>query len=221
MMREIVLDTETTGLDPESGHRLVEIGCVELVNHMPTGEVFHCYINPQRSMPQEAYNVHGLSEDFLKDFDPFPSVVEKFLKFLGEDPLIIHNASFDMKFINYELQKAGYSIIEKNEIVDTLRMARKKFPGSPASLDALCRRFKIDNTARTKHGALIDCELLASVYLELIGGAQTRLTLEKSKDVPITKTAPQKKRHRSPRDFPIAPSELEAHEKFIQKYITS
>lgn len=174
-MREIVLDTESTGLDPQAGHRLVEIGCVELYNHIPTGKTYHQYINPERDMPSEAFNVHGLSEDFLQQFPIFSAIFEDFLLFLGDAPLIIHNAAFDIKFINAELALCGRDPVVKNEIVDTLDMARKKFPGAPASLDALCRRYKIDNTQREQHGALLDAELLAQVYLELLGGKQKSL----------------------------------------------
>lgn len=176
-MREIVLDTETTGLDPFSGHRVVEIGCVELINHVRTGNYFHTYLNPERSMPREAENVHGLSEEFLKDKPKFAQVAGSFLEFIGDAPLVIHNAAFDMKFLNAELSVAGKSEIDFGRAIDTVLMARQKFPGQPASLDALCKRFTIDLTARTKHGALLDAELLADVYLELLGGRQSALSL--------------------------------------------
>ncbi len=174
-MREIVLDTETTGLDPEQGHRIVEIGCIELKNHIPTGNTYHVYVNPMRDMPEVAFNIHGLSYDFLKKFPIFEEHVHKFLNFIKNDRLIIHNARFDMKFINAELKWAKLPAIPFNRAIDTLSMAREKFPGSPASLDALCKRFKIDNTNRVLHGALLDSELLARVYLELIGGTQPDL----------------------------------------------
>ncbi len=173
-MREIVLDTETTGLDPSDGHRIVELGCIELVNHMPTGRVFHRHINPERDMPEAAYAVHGLSAEFLAKFPPFAEHVEAFLEFVGDGRLIIHNAEFDLKFINSELRRLGKAPL-RCDVEDTLALARRRFPGAQASLDALCRRFAIDLTARTKHGALLDCELLAAVYLELIGGRQPGL----------------------------------------------
>ena len=171
-MREIVLDTETTGLDPRTGDKIVEIGAVELWNHLPTGKTFHKYLNPERNMPEEAQAVHGLTEDFLRDKPLFSQIVDDFLRFIKDSKLIIHNASFDMKFINAELELAKKSKLSGDIAIDTLSIARKKFPGSPASLDALCRRFNIDNSARTLHGALLDSEILAEVYLELIGGRQ-------------------------------------------------
>lgn len=171
-MREIVMDTETTGLDPNTGDRIVEIGGVELLNHMPTGRTYHQYINPERSMSQEAFEVHGLGDDFLRDKPVFKSIAQEFLDFVGDAKLVIHNASFDMKFINAELGWLGIKPLPYDQAIDTLDIARKKFPGSPASLDALCRRFGIDNSSRTLHGALLDSEILAEVYLELIGGRQ-------------------------------------------------
>lgn len=176
-MREIVLDTETTGLDPDQGDRLVEIGCVELFNHMPTGNTYHQYINPQRDMPQEAFNVHGLSEEFLSDKPVFATVVQAFLDFIGDAKLVIHNASFDMKFLNAELRRAALPVIPMAQALDTLDIARRKFPGAQNSLDALCRRFNIDNSSRVLHGALLDSEILAEVYLELIGGRQPDFVL--------------------------------------------
>ncbi|EIE50059.1 DNA polymerase III subunit epsilon [Citreicella sp. 357] len=176
-MREIVLDTETTGFEPETGDRIVEIGAVELFNHVATGKTYHQYINPERSMPQGAFEVHGLGDDFLRDKPVFASVADDFLAFIGESRLVIHNASFDVKFLNAELKWAGRPLLPKDSAIDTLEIARRKFPGSPASLDALCRRFNIDNGARTLHGALLDSEILAEVYLELIGGKQPDLVL--------------------------------------------
>ena len=171
-MREIVLDTETTGFEPAEGHRIVEIGAVELFNHMPTGRTYHQYINPQRSMPAEAFAVHGLGDDFLRDKPVFAHVGAAFLEFVADAPLVIHNAAFDMKFLNAELGWAKLPLLQMTRATDTLLIARRKFPGSPASLDALCRRFGVDNSAREKHGALLDSEILAEVYLELIGGRQ-------------------------------------------------
>lgn len=190
-MREIVLDTETTGFDAYDGDRIVEIGCVELYNHMPTGETYHVYINPERSMPQGAFDIHGIGPDLLeppkepekgqvllRDKPVFAKVGQSFLDFIGDDSkLVIHNASFDMKFLNAELKRMGLSEIPWERALDTLAIARTKFPGSPASLDALCRRFSIDNSNRTLHGALLDSEILAEVYLELIGGRQPDFAL--------------------------------------------
>ena len=179
-MREIVLDTETTGFEPGEGDRLVEIGGVELMGHVPTGRTYHQYINPQRSMPQEAFEVHGLGDEFLADKPLFKDVAQEFLDFVGDAKLVIHNAAFDMKFLNAELGWVNKPLLPMDQAIDTLMIARKKFPGSPASLDALCRRFGIDNSARTLHGALLDSEILAEVYLELIGGRQPDFALSSS-----------------------------------------
>jgi len=176
-MREIVLDTETTGLDPRTGDRVVEIGCVELVDHFPTGETWHQYINPERDMPDGAFRVHGLSEAFLSDKPLFREIAEPFLEFIGDAVLVIHNAGFDIGFLNCELAAHGYPALGMDRVIDTLALARRKHPGGQNSLDALCRRFGIDNTSRTLHGALLDSEILADVYLELIGGHQARLNL--------------------------------------------
>ena len=176
-MREIVLDTETTGFEPGEGDRLVEIGCVELIGHVQTGRTYHQYINPQRSMPQSAFEVHGLGDEFLADKPLFKDVAQAFLDFIGDAKLVIHNAAFDMKFLNAELGWVDKPLLPMDQAIDTLAIARKKFPGSPASLDALCRRFGIDNSSRTLHGALLDSEILAEVYLELIGGRQPDFAL--------------------------------------------
>ena len=176
-MREIVLDTETTGLDPQSGDRLVEIGCIELLNSLPSGQVFHRYIDPERDMPAEAFKVHGLSKEFLAGKPKFSEIARDFLDFIGDASLVIHNAEFDMKFINAELRRLNFEPLLNNRVVDTLALARRKHPGSPNSLDALCSRYGIDNSRRTKHGALLDSEILAEVYLELCGGRQTALLL--------------------------------------------
>ncbi|MCA0431926.1 MAG: DNA polymerase III subunit epsilon [Proteobacteria bacterium] len=176
-MREIILDTETTGLSAAEGHRIVEIGAVELLNHVPTGKTFHVYINPERDMPKEAEAVHGLSAAFLKDKPVFSAIVEDFVRFIGEATLVIHNAQFDMGFINAELSYVDRQPVDYGQVVDTLQIARRKFPMASNSLDALCKRFGIDNSRRTKHGALLDAELLAEVYLELIGGRQTAMDL--------------------------------------------
>lgn len=176
-MREIVLDTETTGLDPRAGHRLVEIGCVEIVNKVVTGRTFHVYLNPQRSMPIEAFKVHGLSDAFLSDKPLFKAVAQDFLSFIGEDPLVAHNAAFDAGFLNHELGQLGLAPIPMLRVVDTLAIARRRHPGAPLSLDALCQRYGIDNSRRVRHGALLDAEILAEVYAELSGGRQSSLAL--------------------------------------------
>ena len=176
MIREIVLDTETTGLSHAEGDRLVEIGCVELINHIPSGENFHIYLNPQRSMPEEAFRVHGLSAEFLSDKPLFKDKAAEFRNFIDDSKLIIHNAPFDMGFLNAELVRAGFSTLG-NEVLDTVMLARKKHPGARVSLDALCKHYGIDNSRRALHGALLDSEILAEVYLELIGGKQVSLAL--------------------------------------------
>ena len=176
-MREIVLDTETTGLDPLRGDRLVEIGCVEIFNRMPTGQTYHVYINPERDMPMEAFNVHGLSTEFLASKPLFTEVVDEFLAFIGDTPLVIHNASFDISFINAELDRIKRKAIPKDRLVDTLLLARRKHPGVSNRLDDLCSRYQIDNSRRTKHGALLDAELLAEVYIDLVGARQSQLLL--------------------------------------------
>ena len=210
--REIVLDTETTGLDPASGHCIVEIGCVELENTVQTGRVYHVYINPQRDMPQAAFAVHGLSQEFLSQFPPFPDIMDDFLSFVAEAPLVIHNANFDMRFLNAELKRHGRGDL-LNPVVDTLKLAKKKYPGAPASLDMLCRRFKIDTTKREKHGALLDAQLLSDVYLELLGGAQPKLTLsEKSVEQKIAEGPVHFKK---PRVFSLTKEEQEAHKEAL------
>jgi DNA polymerase III subunit epsilon len=176
-VREIVLDTETTGLDPFQGHRLVEIGCIELVNRIPSGQSFHRYLNPEREVPPEAVAIHGLSTEFLKDKPFFAEIVEDLVAFIGDAPLVAHNALFDLGFLNAELERAGKMLMPRERLVDTLLLARRKYPGAPNRLDDLCARYGIDNSHRTKHGALLDAELLADVYLELIGARQAQLVL--------------------------------------------
>lgn len=176
-MREIVFDTETTGLDPSQGDRLVEIGCIELINRFPTGNTFHCYFNPERDMPATAFDIHGLSIEFLKDKPLFTHMADELVTFLGDAPLVAHNAMFDLGFLNAELERVGRTIVSRERLVDTLMLARRKHPGSPNRLDDLCARYKIDNSRRTKHGALLDAELLADVYVELIGARQAILGL--------------------------------------------
>lgn len=215
-MREIVLDTETTGFSPEEGDRIVEIGAVELHNHMPTGRVYHQYINPERSMPEGAFQVHGLSEEFLRDFPVFKAVGQAFLDFAGDAKLVIHNAAFDMKFLNAELGWCNLRQLPWDQAIDTLAIARTRFPGSPASLDALCRRFNVDNSAREKHGALLDSEILAEVYLELIGGRQPDFALA-SNSAGGTETTARKIGAR-PRPLPerITNEERAAHAAMIE-----
>lgn len=219
MSREIVLDTETTGFEPSQGHRLVEIGCVELINYIPSGRIFHTYINPERAVPQEAYNVHGLSYDFLKDHPPFKEVAHLFLAFIEDAPLVIHNAKFDMKFLNAELKSHEWPEIPFSRAIDTLAIARQKFPGSPASLDALCKKFDIDNKAREKHGALLDAELLAQVYLELIGGKQPGLSLHfSSNENKIGNSNVQENKHLRPaRIYTVTQEEQDRHQQLVGK----
>jgi len=218
-MREIVLDTETTGLDPEQGDRIVEIGAVELVNHMPTGATYHQYINPQRSMPQEAFAVHGLGDEFLRDKPVFTNIASDFVAFIGQSRLVIHNAAFDMKFLNAELRWADRPQIPRDQALDTLAIARKRFPGSPVSLDALCRRFNINNTARTLHGALLDSEILAEVYLELVGGRQPALTLASREDTAHPSVSKSQDWRPVPRPVPlpsrVSEDELTRHSELI------
>lgn len=216
-MREIVLDTETTGLKPADGHRIVEIGCVELRNHVPTGNAFHKYVNPERDMPPEAFQVHGLSEGFLSDKPVFAEIVGEFLEFIGESKLIIHNAGFDMGFINAELKPLGLTSIPMSQTIDTVRMARDKFPGAQASLDALCRRFNIDSSARTKHGALLDAELLAEVYLELMGGRQQGFGLADADESGPSAAAPIERVARTPRLHEASKKELAVHREFLKR----
>ncbi len=214
-MREIVLDTETTGLDPDSGDRLVEIGAVELVNHMPTGRTFHAYINPQRDVPQEVVEVHGLTAQFLADKPVFSAIAAEFAAFIGDARLVIHNAAFDMKFLNAELGWAGQPTVPWARAVDTLDLARRRFPGAQNTLDALCRRFGVDNSAREKHGALLDSELLAEVYLELMGGRQPDLSLAVVTAGPASGgswVVPPRPRPLAPR---LTPAEAEAHARFV------
>lgn len=220
-MREIVLDTETTGMNPSEGDRLVEIGCVELENHVPTGKTYHVYLNPERDVPAEAVAVHGLTREFLKDKPVFSQVFDDLLAFIGDDGLVIHNAEFDMKFINAELSSVGHGGIPMRRVKDTLIMARKKFPGSPASLDALCRRYNIDLSGRELHGALLDAQLLAEVYLELVGGRQHGLGLGAEQKPAaegatlVSLQAGRERKERAPRPHAPTAEERAAHEKMI------
>ncbi|MEO0862143.1 MAG: DNA polymerase III subunit epsilon [Pseudomonadota bacterium] len=217
-MREIVLDTETTGFEPESGDRIVEIGAVELMNHVQTGRTYHQYINPERSMPQGAFEVHGLGDEFLKDFPVFKAIGQDFIDFIGDAKLVIHNAAFDMKFLNAELGWMGLDILPMHRAIDTLAISRSKFPGSPASLDALCRRFGVDNSAREKHGALLDSEILAEVYLELIGGRQPDLVLAADRSSSTGPTGQQwsASRRPSPLASRLTDEERAAHNAHIE-----
>ncbi|MEM6886592.1 MAG: DNA polymerase III subunit epsilon [Pseudomonadota bacterium] len=218
-MREIVLDTETTGFDPDSGDRIVEIGAVELVGHVATGRTYHQYINPDRSMPEDAFKVHGLGDDFLRDKPRFAQIGRDFLDFVGDAKLVIHNAPFDMKFLNAELKWISLPQIPVNRAIDTLEIARKKFPGSPASLDALCRRFKVDNSARTLHGALLDSEILAEIYLELIGGRQPGFGLTNAGPGRTSGDEPEWKPRPRPKALPsrLSDTEAAAHAEFVTK----
>jgi DNA polymerase-3 subunit epsilon len=212
-IREVVLDTETTGLDPAAGHRIVEVGCIELSNHVPTGRTFHRYVNPQRSMPSDAFAVHGLSDEFLARHQLFAGVVDDLLAFIADSPLVIHNAKFDIGFLNSELGRIERPPIAESRAIDTVSMARRKFPGAPASLDALCRRFNVDNSGRTKHGALLDAELLAEVYLELIGGREPALGLVAA--APMEAAGPAARSARPPRPYAPSAEEAARHAAFV------
>jgi DNA polymerase-3 subunit epsilon len=225
-MREIILDTETTGMDPSTGDRLVEIGCVEVFNKVPTGRTFHKYLNPERDIPAEAVAVHGLTREFLKDKPVFSEIFTDFLAFVGDAMLVIHNAEFDMKFINAELKTVGHGGIHMKRVTDTLMLARRKFPGSPASLDALCRRYNIDLSGRELHGALLDSQLLAEVYLEMSGGRQGGLGFEAVQvaAIPVSGIAPlvslqaaRERKYREPRPHAPTEEELAAHEAMVVK----
>ena len=215
-IREIVLDTETTGLSHENGDRIVDIGCVELINHVQTGNTYHVYINPERSMNKEASEISGITDDFLIDKPLFKDIVDEFLNFVQDSPLVIHNAKFDIGFLNSELQRVGKPIFDLDKAIDTLLIARKKFPGAPVNLDALCKRFDVDTSIRVKHGALIDCFLLADVYINLLGGRQSDLSFanETTKIVVSTNTSSI---IRDARDFSPSNDELAAHSEFIAK----
>ena len=219
-MREIVFDTETTGLDPDAGHRIIEIAAIELVNHLPTGRSFHRHVNPEREIAPEAQAIHGMKLADLVDKPVFANIVAELLEFLGDARLVAHNAEFDVKFVNAELKALGFPPIPMARALDTVQMARRKFPGAPASLDALCQRFGVDNTQRTLHGALLDAELLSEVYLELIGGRQAAMLLDAGTDAGGLIMAPAIARQRPPRAVrPHAPSEEElvAHAALLAK----
>ena len=219
-MREIVLDTETTGFEPTEGDRIVEIGAVELFNHMPTGRTYHQYINPQRMMPKAAFEVHGLGDDFLRDKPLFRDIAQAFLDFVGTDRMVIHNASFDMKFLNHELALAGRQTLSWGRVTDTLAMARDRLPNASASLDALCQRFGVDNSGRELHGALLDSQLLAEVYLELVGGRQTAISFDaapaRTDAKAIIPSAPRRRRP-TPLRPRLTEAEQVAHAGFIAR----
>lgn len=212
-MRELIFDTETTGFDPMTGDRLIEIGLVEMIDHSLTGSNYHVYVNPERDMPESAFKVHGLSSEFLKDKPVFSDIMDEFIEYVGDDSVLVaHNAEFDMRFINWELENAGRPILHTKRFVDTLAIARTKFPGAANSLDALCKRFGVNNTHRTMHGALLDAEILADVYIELLGGRQAGLDLTVQKAA----VAAGPKKARAPRSFPISDEELTAHAEFVK-----
>lgn len=224
MTREICLDIETTGLDPRDGHKIIEIACIEMVDKIRTGKFFHAYVNPRRDVPAEAFAIHGISTEFLQDKPIFDHIAHKFLDFINGATIVIHNAAFDTKFINYELKIIGLEPLNKNSVVDSLAIARNKFPGAQASLDALCKRFGIDLSRRTKHGALLDTELLCDVYVELMGGAQSGLVFEVARQEEIvTKIDAQEdasfsqKQLLPKRDFSVSLDDLQKHKEFILK----
>jgi DNA polymerase-3 subunit epsilon len=214
-MREIVLDTETTGLNPRGGDRLIEIGCIELVNRYPTGSEFHVYINPERDVPAEAQSVHGITTEFLRDKPLFSELADAFLAFVGEDTLIIHNASFDVGFLNVELERLAKPQIAMERVVDTLQLARRKHPSGPNSLDALCKRYGVDNTMRVKHGALLDSVLLSEVYLELLGERQGALTLGSASAAPLTAGRARAAKRPEPLPSRTSTADEVAHAAFI------
>lgn len=214
-MREIILDTETTGLDPYDGHRVVEIGCVELVNSIPTGRTWHCYLNPERDMPEQAFSVHGLSADFLRDKPLFADKADELLGFIESAMLVMHNASFDFGFLNAELERIARPLLTWDRVVDTLALARRRHPGSPSSLDALCRRYGVDLSERDLHGALLDCRLLASVYVELVGGHQARLELAPNGAQAAILQEVAVRPRPAPLSPRISPAEREAHRAFV------
>lgn len=216
-MREIALDTETTGFDPATGHKVVEIGCVEMFGRIKTGAVYHVYLNPERDMPEEAFRVHGLSSEFLSDKPCFRDVVGDFRTFIADTPLIIHNAAFDMRFINAELEQVGHEPLPMTIATDTVVIAKKKFPGAPANLDALCRRFNIDLSKRTHHGALLDADLLADVYLELMGGRQATMELAAEVAAIMETSTEMERTYRAARSFPVSEQELASHAKLVEK----
>ncbi|MBQ8870731.1 MAG: DNA polymerase III subunit epsilon [Alphaproteobacteria bacterium] len=222
MLREIVFDTETTGFHYDGGDRLIEIGAVELINHMPTGRVYHQYINPERDVPEDAVKVHGLTTEFLQNYPKLSEIAQDFIDFVGDDGILVaHNATFDINFINYEFKHKGFKTYSWDRVVDTLEIARNKFPGARNNLDALCRRFNIDNSARTKHGALLDAELLAEVYLELLGGAEPSMELSHNiKEKVSGAEVVLERTYRAPRSFVLTDEEENLHQEFLSNKIS-
>ncbi len=218
MRREIVLDTETTGLNPHDGHRITEIGCVELIDYVPTGKTYHTYVNPEREVPEVAEKITGLTYAFLKDFPLFKDICQNFLDFIGDAPLVIHNAAFDMRFINSELERQFIKPIAFSRAIDTIQIARAQFPGSPANLDALCKRFDIDLSKREKHGALLDAELLARVYLELRGGRQKDLFIQDAEQLVASYSRINRVKNWPERDFRPSAEEARLHQEFLKKF---
>lgn len=215
-MRSITLDLETTGLDPQKGHRIIEIGCVELYNNFPTGKVWQKYVNPERKIPLEAFEIHGISEEFLADKPVFPEIADDLLSFIKGSVLIIHNANFDLKFLNYELEKINKKNLNQYEIIDTLSLAKKIFPGMSVNLDALSRRYKIDLSRRKKHGALLDAEILADVYVEMLGGRQQGMDFNLSKNINKTHNSHTKNEY-SKTIYELKEKEIESHKKMLLK----
>jgi DNA polymerase-3 subunit epsilon len=220
MSREVVFDTETTGIEYAQGHRLVEIGAVELINHMPTGKTYHQYINPEREVPEEVVKIHGLTYDILKEYPTFDKIADEWLEFVGDADLVAHNASFDMNFVNYELKQIGKPEMSWEKCIDTLEMARRMFPGAKNNLDALCKRFEIDNSARTYHGALLDAQLLSEVYLEMLGGKEPSLLLDAQKQAAsVVVEGKGEKTFREPRHFDLDEDFEAEHKAFLEKNI--
>ena len=220
-MREVVLDTETTGLDVHSGHKIIEIGALEIINLVPSGRTLHLYINPERNIDQGAIKIHGITQEFISNKPTFKQIAQEFLDFINNDQLVIHNASFDLAFLNSELRQSGFQIISEDKVVDTLKIARQKFPGAQASLDALCRRFQIDNSHRKLHGAVIDADLLAAVYVELRGGLQPDLqfnevAIEGKVNTKDFQSSSVNRKHRPIRQHEPTKEELHNHSQFLK-----
>lgn len=221
-MREIIFDTETTGMSPQDGHRMVEIGAIELVGRVPSGRTYHQYINPEREIDAGAIRVHGITNERVKNEPTFKEIADDFLDFIGDAALVAHNAPFDMNFMNFQYQDIGYPALT-NEVIDTIPMARRKFPGARVNLDALCKRFEVDNSGRTFHGALLDSELLAEVYVHLTGGLQTGLTFENETDaeeeeIDFASKEIVKASFQEVRQFGLPADELKAHDEFVEKF---
>ena len=220
-MREVVLDTETTGLEVSKGHKIIEIGILEIINFVPSGQSLHLYVNPERVIDNDAIKIHGITNEFIAKKPTFKQIAQKFLDFIRDDKLVIHNAPFDLGFLNAELEQAGFNTISEDRVIDTLKIARQKFPGAQASLDALCRRFQINNSHRDLHGALTDADLLASVYVELTGGLQSSLLFSESsvnikeQDI-IDDSSLKKKKHRPEKVYELTKKEIKEHTEFLR-----